>query len=276
MEVIAGRISDRHILNWIKQWLSAAVVEEDQEGKRQTCKPKRGTPQGGVISPLLANIYLNLFDRKYRWYGRSTGLAAEPMFGRDHSRSAYFALSLTFIVLGATDNTVTAMAENGSAISEIQAAEAANTREFVIQTIATLVTALVLAYFAYCAWAANNRFQETLNRNAQARIAEATAEAAKANENVAKVEMQIANVTAETANAKKETLAVSLKLEAETIRRLDAERALLELIERVHPRRLNANQEAHVVESLKASPVRGQVRISYVSGDAEGGLLPDK
>ena len=73
MQVIAGRISDRHILNWIKQWLSAAVVEEDQEGKRQTHKPKRGTPQGGVISPLLANIYLNLFDRKFRSYCRATG-----------------------------------------------------------------------------------------------------------------------------------------------------------------------------------------------------------
>ena len=77
MRVIAGRISDRHILNWIKQWLSAAVVEEDQEGKRRTHKPKRGTPQGGVISPLLANVYLNLFDRMFRSYCRATGLAAE-------------------------------------------------------------------------------------------------------------------------------------------------------------------------------------------------------
>jgi len=77
MKVIAKRISDRHILNWIKQWLSAAVVEEDGEGKRQTHKPKRGTPQGGVISPLLANVYLNLFDRMFCSYCRATGLAAE-------------------------------------------------------------------------------------------------------------------------------------------------------------------------------------------------------
>ncbi len=77
IEVIAERISDRHILNWIKQWLSAAVVEEDEEGKRQIHKPKRGTPQGGVISPLLANIYLNLFDRMFGSYCRATGLAAE-------------------------------------------------------------------------------------------------------------------------------------------------------------------------------------------------------
>ena len=77
MKMIAERISDRHILNWIKQWLSAAVVEEDREGKRRTHKPVRGTPQGGVISPLLANIYLNLFDRKFRSYCRDTGTAAE-------------------------------------------------------------------------------------------------------------------------------------------------------------------------------------------------------
>jgi RNA-directed DNA polymerase len=77
MQMIAGRISDRHILNWIKQWLSAAVVEEEQEGKRRTYKPKRGTPQGGVISPLLANIYLNLFDRMFSSYRRATCLAAE-------------------------------------------------------------------------------------------------------------------------------------------------------------------------------------------------------
>jgi RNA-directed DNA polymerase len=77
IQMIAERISDRHILNWIKQWLSAAVVEQDQEGKRRYRKAKRGTPQGGVISPLLANIYLNVFDRMFRSYCRATGLAAE-------------------------------------------------------------------------------------------------------------------------------------------------------------------------------------------------------
>jgi len=44
---------------------------------RRTHKPKRGTPQGGVISPLLANIYLNRLDRMFRSYCRATGLVAE-------------------------------------------------------------------------------------------------------------------------------------------------------------------------------------------------------
>ncbi len=70
MKLIAARISDRHILGWIKQWLRAPVVEEDQEGKRRSKPTERGTPQGGVISPLLANIYLHLFLS----YCRATGL----------------------------------------------------------------------------------------------------------------------------------------------------------------------------------------------------------
>lgn len=76
MILVACRISDRHILGWIKQWLTAVVVEEDKEGKRRTRKAKRGTPQGGVISPLLANIYLHLFDRVLLTYCRGAGLAA--------------------------------------------------------------------------------------------------------------------------------------------------------------------------------------------------------
>lgn len=77
MQVIAARINDRHILHWIKQWLCAVVVEQDEQGKRRSHKPERGTPQGGVISPLLANIYLNLFDRMFRRYCQRTGVAAE-------------------------------------------------------------------------------------------------------------------------------------------------------------------------------------------------------
>jgi len=43
-------------------WLQAPIDEQDENGKRTTHKPKSGTPQGGVISPLLANIYLHWFE----------------------------------------------------------------------------------------------------------------------------------------------------------------------------------------------------------------------
>jgi len=53
------------------------VVEEDEAGKRRTKPTRRGTPQGGVISPLLANIYLHLFDRVFLSYCRATGVTAQ-------------------------------------------------------------------------------------------------------------------------------------------------------------------------------------------------------
>ena len=59
--LIEQRISDRNVLHLIRQWLKAPVEED---GKISGGKSnRRGTPQGGVISPLLANIYLNLVDK---------------------------------------------------------------------------------------------------------------------------------------------------------------------------------------------------------------------
>jgi RNA-directed DNA polymerase len=55
------RISDKRVLELIKRWLKAPVCEKGRfKGGKNN---KVGTPQGGVISPLLANIYLNLLDR---------------------------------------------------------------------------------------------------------------------------------------------------------------------------------------------------------------------
>jgi group II intron reverse transcriptase/maturase len=70
LQVLAERISDGAVLALIKQWLKAAVVEEDGNGKRRTTGggkgQRKGTPQGGVISPLLANLYLHLLDRVWQ------------------------------------------------------------------------------------------------------------------------------------------------------------------------------------------------------------------
>lgn len=61
MKLVARRVSDGQILHVIKQWLSCGYVED---GKHR--QSKRGTPQGGVISPLLANIYLNPVDQAFK------------------------------------------------------------------------------------------------------------------------------------------------------------------------------------------------------------------
>ncbi len=67
LAVVAERIVDGGILALAKQWLKAPVIGEDDQGKRKTVgggkANSRGTPQGGVISPLLANAYLHILDR---------------------------------------------------------------------------------------------------------------------------------------------------------------------------------------------------------------------
>jgi group II intron reverse transcriptase/maturase len=62
MQLVAKRIVDKEILKLIKMWLKAPVVEEREDGKKEYKGNNKGTPQGGVISPLLANIYLNVLD----------------------------------------------------------------------------------------------------------------------------------------------------------------------------------------------------------------------
>jgi RNA-directed DNA polymerase len=61
------RIADRSVLKLIRQWLEAAVVEPPGEsgGPPRIRRQKQGTPQGGVISPLLANLYLHWFDKVF-------------------------------------------------------------------------------------------------------------------------------------------------------------------------------------------------------------------
>lgn len=67
MAVVAERIVDGGILALIKQWLKAPIIGEDADGTRKTVgggkANRKGTPQGGVISPLLANCYLHILDR---------------------------------------------------------------------------------------------------------------------------------------------------------------------------------------------------------------------
>jgi RNA-directed DNA polymerase len=64
LNMVEGRVSDRKVLKLLGQWLRAGVLEAGVLSETVT-----GTPQGGVISPLLANIYLHAFDRAWVEHG---------------------------------------------------------------------------------------------------------------------------------------------------------------------------------------------------------------
>jgi RNA-directed DNA polymerase len=65
MACVRMRVVDRSVLKLIRMWLKAPIVEETARGGKKRTYPKKGTPQGGVISPLLANIYLHWFDKVF-------------------------------------------------------------------------------------------------------------------------------------------------------------------------------------------------------------------
>jgi len=79
MQSVARRVVDKEVLRLIKMWLKAPIEERDADGTRRMSGGKgnrRGTPQGGVASPLLANVYMNRFLKHFRQSGAASAFQA--------------------------------------------------------------------------------------------------------------------------------------------------------------------------------------------------------
>src|ERR1039457_1962080 len=80
LRCVARRIVDGAVLRLVKLWLKTPIEERDANGKRRFTGGKRsrcGTPQGGVVSPLLANLYMNRFLKHWRFTGCGEAFRAQ-------------------------------------------------------------------------------------------------------------------------------------------------------------------------------------------------------
>jgi RNA-directed DNA polymerase len=70
LKALERRIADHAVLTLIRMWLECPISETDDRGQTTLTQPTQGTPQGGVISPLLSNLYLHWFEKAF---GRGDG-----------------------------------------------------------------------------------------------------------------------------------------------------------------------------------------------------------
>lgn len=209
------------------------------------------------------------------------------------------AIASAAIAINPIASVINAMATVQSSPSPIEIADKWQTRLFVTSAIFAVAAALIGALLGSLLWRANNKYQDAVMADANARIAEAgegaanaRAEAARANEGLAKsneeiaqltkeaealraeaekakaeraeADKQIATAKADAASAAERTAEISLRVEEEARKRAEAQRALLALQERIKDRHLTTAQRNGLIEVLRQFP-KGTVLIKCSS-----------
>jgi RNA-directed DNA polymerase len=85
MQCVARRIVDKHLLHLLPMWLKVPVEEREEKGRKRLTGGRdndRGTPQGGVVSPLLANQYMNRLLKGWPRSGHCFAAMATDQTGR--------------------------------------------------------------------------------------------------------------------------------------------------------------------------------------------------
>jgi RNA-directed DNA polymerase len=103
LKTVAERIVDKQLLSLLRQWLKVRIIKEDNGKKTDVGggkKARKGTPQGGVISPLLANIYLNILDRIWDRY---------PLAEKHKARLVRYADDIVILCAGDTTQAYTVL-----------------------------------------------------------------------------------------------------------------------------------------------------------------------
>jgi hypothetical protein len=185
---------------------------------------------------------------------------------------------------------------NQSSPSAIDMADRAQKRLFVISIIFGVLAALIAALLAWLLWRANNKYQDTVKADADARIAEAQQKAATAlkdagtaNETALRLEGdnltlrgQVATLETQAADAKKDVAGLQIaaldakaaqqRVETDLAKQQEraaiAEKSLLELQERLRHRHLTGEQRSAIIESSKTVP-KGEVIVYAFIGDDE-------
>ena len=65
IKCLERRIADRSVLKLIRQFLKCPIITTDEPGRTTATRPEQGVPQGGSLSPLLANLYLHWFEKQF-------------------------------------------------------------------------------------------------------------------------------------------------------------------------------------------------------------------